>query len=138
MGLKDYQTYRWFKGKYKFGHAETIMLLAGENSWSSRAINRFKDGFFRVKSLSSAVCMADKINEFSPYYDGFRRKSFVCALLKLMKGNPEYDHAQMLQKISYQSARLTDQPTISDYLSVLEKIYNYKTRSEYVRFDIAA
>lgn len=138
MGVKDYQIYRFFKEKYNFGHHESYAMLTNNTAGMCQDVaTRFKMGLFKVKNLEYARQSAEKIYQFAPYYEGFRRRAFVFALLKLFK-NPNYDHDQMITKIKYQSSRLTDHLRTEDYLTVLEKIYNFKTRDNKVRFDLAA
>lgn len=47
---------------------------------------------------------------------------------------PGYNHKQMLEKLRYLSAKLVDCSSSEDYLKILETIYNFKSRSEIIRF----
>lgn len=138
MGLEDYKMYVYFKRKYNFGHSETMSMLAGNaNSCGGKNVEAFKRGEFKINDFSRATQIAERIIQFAPYYEGFKRRSFVLAMLKIMS-NPAYNHEQMISKVSYQSNKIKDQTRAQDYIDVLEKIYNFKTREEYVRFDLAA
>ena len=139
MKYNDYEIYKFFKNQYKFGHGETLSLLNGSNfSNNTRGFEDFRLGRFKVKDLPKATEIAERVYDFEPYYEGFKRRCFVFAIMKLSKLDGMYDHSQMINKISYQSAKLTDQSTVADYLRKLEEIYNYKSRTEHVRFDLAA
>ena len=137
LGKKDYETYGLFKDRYKFGHNECLGLLAAKNGYTSNMkFDQFRKGFFKIVDYSDAVDIAEKVYDFEPYYEGFRRRTFIFALSRIIRNINEYNHKQMLNKLSYQSAKLTDQSSVFDYLKVLEGIYNYKSRSAYVRFDL--
>lgn len=140
MGLEDYKVFKFFHDKYNFGYRESMVMLTGGSKDNSVTITKkFKAGTFKATSLQSAVDVADKIYDFAKYYEQFKRRGFVLAIIKLIRNHDEYDHDQMLAKVKYQSAKLTDQVTVDNYLKVLEKIYNYKTRNDhYIRFDLAA
>jgi hypothetical protein len=135
----DYEVYRNFKRQYKFNHNEVLALLTGiDHNPSKNDIEAFKKGDFKVKNLKEATCIADKIHSFAPYYDGYNRRRFIFAIIKLIRKVPAYDHKRMLQKLSYQSAKLQHQTHVEHYLSILEDIYNYRSRSERVIFLKAA
>ena len=137
MKYKDYEMYKFFKKKYKFGHAETMALLTnGTNQQNSNQYDNFRKGKFKIKSYASAINTAEKVYDFEQYYNGFKRRTFVYAITKLVNANGIYNHDKMINKISYQSAKLTDQSTTGDYLRVLEGIYNYRSREPYARFDL--
>jgi len=136
MKYKDYELYKFFKKKYCFGHNETMALLGG-TSPGTHNFDNFRKGFFKVKSFTSAAKIAEQIYDFKPYYDGFKRRSFVYTVIRLSRSNGAYNHKQMLNKLSYQSAKLTDQSSVKDYLKKLEEVYNFRSRDDYVRFDLA-
>lgn len=134
---ENYSIYKSFKNRYKFGHNECLSLLGGSNGNSGNVLyDQFKRGFFKVKEYSSAIDVAEKIYDFEDYYEGFKRRTFVFSMARVIRKVPGYDHKKMLKKISYQSAKLTDQSSVFDYLKVLEGIYNYRSQDEYVRFDL--
>lgn len=141
QGIEDYQIYLNFKIEYRFGHLENLSLLSGIPSLPHRARESFRTGEWRVKNLRKAHQTAQKILQFGDYqgkvlYPRFRRRYFVHAVSKLLD-MPNYNHTQMLKKLSFQTEKLTDQVNREHYLSCLEKIYNFKqNRSKYVRFDI--
>ena len=124
-GNKNYMVYRDFMDKYKFNHNETLSLLGNRKIGGSQCMP-FRDGDFVVQDYNRAVRNAEKILMVKDYYDGYKRRSFVYALLDLF-GNEKYNHNRFLKKLSYQSVKLQDQTTFKQYLQVIEEIYNYKT-----------
>jgi hypothetical protein len=126
LGLEDYLIYRDFKEKYGFGHDETKALLSGTLSSDGSQVDHFKEGTFRVRDLKSAERNAEKILMLKEYYrDGYKRRAFVKAMLQLFQ-HPEYNHAEFLNKLSYQSVKLVDCTTVKQYITLIEEIYNYK------------
>jgi len=125
LGLEDYLIYRDFKEKYGFGHDETKTLLIGTLSSDGNQVDHFRNGTFKVKDLKRAEKNAEKILMIGNYYDGYRRRAFVKAMLQLFN-NKEYNHAEFLNKLSYQSMKLVDCTTFKQYITLIEEIYNYK------------
>ena len=130
LNISNYYKYRDFRKKYKFNHNETLTLLYdGENARYSGACQDFRNGSLKISNLKKSIETAEKILKTEPHYDGCRRRYFVLALIECFK-NKEYDHCVFLNKISKQSAKMQDQSSTKDYLKLIEKIYNYKSRSK--------
>lgn len=130
LGIEDYIKYKEFRAKYGFGHQETLAFLTGSTSNFHKIFN---DGNFKIKSLEEAENAAQKVSQFAEFYKGYRRKSFVYAILALLK-HPEYDHREMLKKVAMQQRNLVDCTNTEQYLSLLEEIYNFHKRGNRVRF----
>lgn len=134
LGLKDYIMYRDFKRRYGFGHNETNALLTNKKRMSGTKCIKFCDGTFKINDYDLAVRNAEKICMIKEYYDGYQRRSFVYAMLELFE-NPEYNHAEFLSKLSFQSVKLQDCTDLKGYLVLIEEIYNFKRpRGKQVRF----
>lgn len=125
LGLEDYLIYRDFKEKYGFGHDETKTFLSGTLSSDGNQVDHFRNGTFKVRDLKTAEKNAEKIIMIGQYYDGYRRRAFVKAMLQLFS-NKDYNHAEFLNKLSYQSRSLVDCINFKQYLTLIEEIYNYK------------
>ena len=129
LGLKDYILYREFKNKYGFGHNETNAILNGRNRMSGTDNVAFKDGSFKIVNYHLAIKNAEKICMVKPYYSGYQRRSFVYAMLELFD-NKEYNHAEFLNKLSFQSVKLQDCTDVRGVLTLTEEIYNFKNRNK--------
>jgi hypothetical protein len=127
LGYEDYITYARFKEKYKLGHNETMFLLAGTNGKAQ--VDVFNDGNFKVKSLEKAEDYIKKIFLIKPYYDGFRRRSFIYTIIGLLK-NPVFDFDEFLKKLSLQPTALKKCADIKSYKELIEEIYNYRRRDK--------
>jgi len=131
LGYPDYIQYKEFKKKYNFGHNETMALLKNLQSRPGETYKDFREGLFVINSYKSAVRNAEKILIVKQYYDGYKRRSFVFAMMNLFN-NEDYNHAEFLHKLSFQSVKLVDCTNVKQYISLIEDIYNYH-RSEKIR-----
>ncbi len=130
LGIKDYQRCEKFIEKYKFGSNETLSLLTGLNSLAGGdARNSFNEGRFKITDYNGAVRKAEMIYMLKPYYDGFKRRSFVTALLVAFN-NKNFVFDEFLKKLKFQIPKLIDCTTTKQYMTVVENIYNYKRKQE--------
>tara|TARA_R110000787_G_C13307544_1_gene435152 strand:+ start:98 stop:811 length:714 start_codon:yes stop_codon:yes gene_type:complete len=128
LGYPDYIQYKEFKKKYNFGHNETMALLQNKQS-RSNTFKDFREGLFVINSYKSAVRNAEKILIVKQYYDGYKRRSFVFAMMQLFN-NDEYNHAEFLHKLSFQSVKLVDCTNVKQYISLIEDIHNYHRKDK--------
>lgn len=129
LGKEDYIMYREFKNKYGFGHNETNAILSNKQRMGGSKNQAFKDGVFKIVDYNQAVKNAEKITMVKQFYDGYRRRAFVYAMLDLFQ-NPNYNHAEFLNKLSFQSRSLVDCTDVQQYLTLIEEIYNYKRNKQ--------
>jgi hypothetical protein len=128
VGLKDYITYREFKNRYKFSHTECVSLLTGGYGGSS-VNDEFNNGLFKIKDEQKAHNMAEKINALAPLYDGYNRRSFIYALIFLFK-NPLFRYDEFVQKLKQQQGKMYDCAKTSQYIDLIEEIYNYRRQNK--------
>jgi hypothetical protein len=131
LGYEDYIILKEFKDRYGFEWTVTLSLLAG--SHGGKHSNDFKQGKFKIKDLKKADANAQKLEDFSRFYAGYKRKFFSNAVLRVINSK-NYNHKQMMEKLKYLSAKLVDCSSSDDYLKILETIYNYKSRNGFVSF----
>jgi|688.fasta_scaffold37671_14 hypothetical protein len=127
LGYKDYIKYKEFKEKYKIGHNECMLLLAGQHH--ANITQSFYAGLFSIKSYDNACKTIEKIFLVEPYYDGFKRRSFINTMICLFK-NPEFEFTEFLQKLKLQPTALVNCSDITQYTSLIEEIYNYRRREK--------
>jgi len=122
-----YKVFRNFKEKYRFSMQVTMGLLAG---WTMQN-NEFNNGLLMVSpdNLEKAEKIALCIYSIEPFYKGYKRRSFVFAIVKLM-ANEQFDFEEFMNKLSYQSSKMVDCVNIEQYLKIIEDIYNYKRKAE--------
>lgn len=129
LGLSDYKIYRSFKKKYKFGHHECMAMLRGMYTGNGDTYQMFVSGNFKITALDQAFEQAEMIWQLKDYYDGFRRRSFVYAMLSLFKKD-NFDFDEFLQKVKNQPTALVDCSTRHQYIALIEEIYNYRRRQK--------
>lgn len=124
MGKRDYLIYRDFKTTYKFGHNECICLLSGGNR-NDLFIN-FKNGNFTIVDHAKAVDIAEKIISLEELYPGVRRRTFVFAMIELLK-LPQFDFSRFKSKLERQRSKMHDCTSVDQYKDLIEVIYNHYT-----------
>ena len=125
LGNEQYIKYRAFKNQFGFDDYSSIALLQGNNSGSGANFNNFRIGKFKIKSYSKASKNAEKIIKVGKFYDGYKRRGFVFALLHLFN-HPKFSLNQLLNKLTYQSRKLVDCTNKEQYIALLQEIYNFK------------
>ena len=127
LGYKDYLKYREFKELYGIGHYECMWLLNG--SQLSNPTQVFFTGDFKIKNYNEACKIIEKIMLVEPYYNEWKRRSFILAMLQLFK-NPNFELTEFLQKLKLQPTALSNCSTTNQYVSLIEEIYNYRRREK--------
>jgi hypothetical protein len=127
LGYKDYLKYKEFKDVYGIGHYECMWLLNG--SQLSNPTQVFFTGDFKIKNYNEACKIIEKIMLVEPYYEEWKRRSFILAMLQLFK-NPNFELTEFLQKLKLQPTALTNCSTTNQYVSLIEEIYNYRRREK--------
>lgn len=134
LGIEDYNLYKLFRQEFGFDHQSCLSMLMGKDfvrDGGTSVNQEFKNGEFRVLDYKKALQSAEKIKMVGQYYKGNKRRSFVMAMLKCFK-NKEYNHSVFMSKISYQSTKLVDCTNEKEYLTLIEEIYNFKSRDKRV------
>ena len=126
---KNYLQYKRFKDKYQFGHNECMAMLTGVNSGGGNIYKDFKNGNFKITHFKDAENRAENIWLFKGIYDGFKRRSFVYAMLYLFD-KPEFEFTEFFKKVKNQPSLLTDCNDIKQYIALIEGIYNYRRREK--------
>ena len=83
----------------------------------------FEKGNLTIENLEQSYENAKKVLMFKPYYEGFNRSVFVAALIDVFK-NENYNHAEMISKLSHQPSALTHCTDVIQYKILIQKIYN--------------
>lgn len=127
LGYKDYLKYKEFKELYGIGHYECMWLLKGSQLLNPTQV--FFTGDFKIKNYDEACKIIEKIMLVEPYYEEWKRRSFISAMLQLFK-NPNFELTEFLQKLKLQPTALSNCSTTNQYVSLIEEIYNYRRREK--------
>jgi len=127
LGDQNYIDYKRFKNKYDFSHEINITLLC--NNTSHIENEKFKKGTFKVKDYNLACRYAETIHLISPYYDGFKRRRFISAILFLIKNKQDvFSMEEFLLKLKNRPNSLQHCINTKQYLELIEEIYNYRRK----------
>lgn len=129
MGKQDYIDYKRFKSKYKFGHQENVLLLAGSvTSAAAQSANAasFNQGAFKISNYEEACRIADKIWELEPVFKGFRSRGFVTVITQLIRERPKFKINEFIKKCQDNPSLIKKCATNEQYLDMIEYIYNYR------------
>jgi hypothetical protein len=132
LGNKDYIQYKEFVAKYNFTNQVALFLLSGGISNGSQVESiavKFKEGTFKIADINHSNSLADKIMMIQPYYSGYLRRSFIYALVGILK-NDNFDFEEFLSKLKQQPTSLKDCINVSQYKELIELIYNYRRREK--------
>ena len=134
LGNENYIRFRDFKNQNsEFGFISLFSFGMNRNSRADQsAINNYREGLFVFKNPMEAQAKIDKIKAIKRYYSGYARNTFVNAMLYLLSKD-NFNYNVFLAKLKYQSTKLVDCTNTKQYISVIEEIYNFKSR-EKVRF----
>lgn len=125
-GNDSYKLYVLFSQAYpEFAHSCRLTMLENTYNRNHGAENKFKAGMFVVKSYKKACQYAEALKKIGAFYEGYNRRSFVCAVLYMMD-NPEFSFERFMRKLPKRRRELMDFSKTEDYIEALQKIYNWK------------
>ena len=127
LGKSAYLTYQKFKEQYGFAHDSCMIILAGDCTGDT--VKSFYSGTFKIGNYKNAVECAERIQLVGQYYAGFKRRVFINAILQLFK-KPQFEFMEFLNKLRLNPSALTDCATVSQYITLIEEIYNYRRRDK--------
>ena len=104
-------------------------LISEANKNGTFLIKDFQEGNFKIRDYNYAVENAEKLMMIKPYYDGYNRTTFVSAMISIFK-NENYNHAQLLSKLSYQPNAIQHCANVTQYKLLIEEIFNYRSREK--------
>jgi hypothetical protein len=139
MGIKPYVKLKEFCEKNsEFNMTDCISLCQNSNTASSftmaqkyRADGKktnlkqiFEEGTWEGKDFDLAQEYADKLKMIAPYYDGYRRSTFVSAMLGLFKRD-NFNFIEFMHKLKLRPNKLVDCANVDQYRLLIEEIYNH-------------
>ena len=123
LGSQDYCKYQEFKNKYNLGDYESIAMLVGNIRGSGKSFANFRNGKFKIKNWSNACKDAEEIHRDKPYYESWKKRSFVIALLHLFD-HKDFKSSQLINKFKKFPSLVYDCVNSEQYVVMLEKLYN--------------
>ena len=143
MGVKSYMTLKLFSEKNDdFTFTDCIALCQTMGSGSSRVLSGqvngnkldgnaqiFEKGTWKTGDMDLAQDMANKIRMIKTYYSGYNRTSFVVTMIQMLN-NEKFDFNEFMHKLRLQPTAMVDCANREQYKTLIEDIYNYKSRNK--------
>jgi hypothetical protein len=126
LGNKEYIYLLDFMERNDIGLSASLALLSNDNGHKTKSV---KDGTFKVEYKKRGDIVADWVNIIKNYNDRATTQIFVRALVKLYN-NSEFEFSQLISKIAQQPTALVPCVNVEQYLTLLEDIYNYRSRKK--------
>jgi hypothetical protein len=125
LGNQEYIEYKKFLKRYKFTHQVCQSLLCGVASGTEL----FNNGDFKITQYKFAERVADFTLDSLEYYEGSKRRSYIYAITSLMK-NKNFKEIEFLRKLKKQRSKMYDCAKTSQYIDLIEDIYNYRNKNK--------
>ncbi|NET30644.1 MAG: ParB N-terminal domain-containing protein [Cyanothece sp. SIO1E1] len=94
-------------------------------------INTIESGNWKVNDLDKAYRHAKNIRKLKTYFpDGYNTRSFVGTMLSLFKNKKQFVFGEFMKKVEQQPAALVKSVNRTQYLSLIEDIYNYRRKEK--------
>ena len=130
MGLDDYILLKNFtKLNDDFSLDVCTMLCSNKRDYSGPFNKLFRSGNWKIGELTAANKLAGMLRAVGEYYDGYNRRVFVSTMIMLINKDV-FDFESFLTKLSRNPSLLTNCTNTSQYVSLIEDIYNYKRRNK--------
>lgn len=133
MGISDYKMIKAFYDKNDDFGLNDCIALCSNNSVNSGTTNNgqkpFENGQWKCKDLDIAQDWANKIRMIKTYYSGYNRSGFVGTMANLLK-HELFDFNEFMHKLRIQPTALVDCANRDQYKTLIEDIYNYKSRNK--------
>ena len=146
MGVESYIKLRDFVNKnddYTFN--DSIALCQNTGTGNSRSLTTlslarnsikldgtaqiFEQGTWKCGDIILAQDIANKIRMIKPYYLGYNRSAFVSTMMILIQ-KEIFDFNEFMHKIRLQPTALVDCANREQYKTLIEDIYNYRSRNK--------
>jgi len=127
MGKEPYVKYKHFITKYKLGHQATRRILYGHDNGGAAKV--FFNGDFKIRDWDKAIKIAEYLESLKPFYAGYKRRSFISAVIALLD-NPNFDPAHFYTQAEKNISMFYDCPSMAAYKEMIENIYNYRKHSK--------
>ena len=137
MGKDNYRIYKTFRKQFNLPATQTIEILEGSSSSGSKKdkvnfknhVHNFKNGNLKIKNLKESERVAKAISSCSPFYEGYKRKTFVAAMMGILKKD-NFEIDTFLYKLSKYNNLMQDCVNVTAYTELIEEIYNYRNRNK--------
>jgi hypothetical protein len=100
-----------------------------KNNLESKNLQIFENGTWKNGDINLAQDFANKIRMIKSYYSSYNRSTFVGTMIGLLQ-KETFDFNDFMHKIRLQPTALVDCANREQYRTLIEDIYNYKSRNK--------
>jgi hypothetical protein len=142
MGIQSYVKLKKFIDKNEDYSFESCVSFCTNSSGGSAAISAaklnhqntmsngvFEEGTWVGRDFELGQDWANKIRMIKPYYEGYNRTTFVGSMITLFN-NDNFDFNEFMHKLRIQPTALVDCANRDQYRTLIEDIYNYRSRNK--------
>ena len=104
-------------------------MLNDKGYCSTKEIKEYKRGEFVIKNLEQGKKWAERINLVGDYFQYFKKRSFVNAMMAAMK-DKTFKWKVFYQRLQNNSSKLKNQGSRNDFILNIERLYNHGTSAE--------
>tara|TARA_S200000501_G_scaffold217272_1_gene203916 strand:- start:316 stop:669 length:354 start_codon:yes stop_codon:yes gene_type:complete len=104
-------------------------MLNDKGYTASKEIKEFKEGKFVIKDLEQGKTWARSVNKVGEYFQYYKKRSFVLALVVAMK-DPKFKWKTFETKLKNFSSKLKNQGSRNDFIVNIERLYNHMTPAD--------
>lgn len=124
LGKQEYINFKKYMDTFGFDITTCAVILMG-NVGNKRLSEILKSGSIKLRDLEDAYKFGYELKRVKTYYQNYRRRSFVFAIIALLKSD-EFIFEDFIHKLSMQGGALKDCTSTSTYIDLIEEIYNYR------------
>jgi hypothetical protein len=144
MGVESYIKLRSFVNKNDdFGFTDCISMCSNITTSSNMSMAQkfqpnkkistisqvFEEGTWKGKDFNLAQEWANKLRMIKPYYIGYNKSTFVGTMIMLFQ-NEKFDFNEFMHKVRLQPTALVDCANREQCRTLIEDIYNYRSRNK--------
>jgi hypothetical protein len=146
MGIEPYVKLKKFVQKNEdFSFSDCVALCSQTSSalGSASVAQKFRNGRDKMNNITQVFEegtwigrdfelgqeWANKIRMIKPYYIGYNRSTFVGTMIILFT-NKKFDFNEFMHKVRLQPTALVDCSSREQYKTLIEDIYNYRSRNK--------
>jgi hypothetical protein len=134
MGIKSYIKFRNFLSKNNdFSFASCLAFCNNTTDATHLRLSEnkevFEDGTWLGKDFDLAQEWANKIRMIKPYFKGYNSSRFIGTMITLFRCEA-FDFNEFMHKLRIQPTALVDCVNREQYKTLIEDIYNYRSRNK--------
>ena len=124
---QEYKIYEHLKNLWGFDHWSCIFLLCRTKGVRGRGKLKkaFETGNLKIETLEEGKRWAQRILDVEPYYEGYKKRSFVQAMIRVFH-DKDYNHKTFLRKLKLVRDRMYHCSTVGLYINRIDEVMNFQ------------